>query len=319
MKLFSVAAALGLLVASVACSTAMPVTSSDAPASTCAAADAVLAGPSPFERALAAYVAEGSTPEVRHALDLACGITDHTTLRGEQAACTLLGVLLLSGEGTPRDFPRADALFRRSLRSATHNQRLDLGGCDDGASTWAHGIDSRSSACCGAMRGCPTGCEARCREAATELQTRIVGPLDRACAAGKGAACHVLASAFSLGAVVEGIGEVVASGDATRARALHARACQAGVGLSCHDQASYLEWDAREALGDYEAPLPASTERAIEETLSRACDLEAPGGCIELGARAKQRGDLARAELHWQRACALGATHICRELAARAH
>ncbi|MBX3207902.1 MAG: SEL1-like repeat protein [Labilithrix sp.] len=264
----------------------------------CTAADAVNAGPSPFESALGAYEAEGPTSFVLARLDAACA--------GDPNACTLLGVIYESGDGTARDPAKAAAYRARSCgRSETDGPALDLGGCTELEPFRDRAIFLRVDAShCGFLIGCPAGCSASCDAALVLVRDRIQAPLLAACDRKRAAACHLAARAVESGIAVGFLGvlaDPASDSRPARATALRERACAGGVGASCVRLAQDL---GRE-----------KDTGAQRTKLVRACDLAMPSACLELGDQARVAHDLAAAETAYERACVLGLRSTCRDLA----
>ena len=277
------------------------------PAAVCEADD--IHAPSIAESALTAWLVGNEGSERRDLLpelEAACGQT-HQVGRaiegdGDAAACTLLGVMLATGDGAKRDPAQAQHFFRRSAIA----KGFDFGGCELGSSSVSRGISFRSSYCDRAAHDCPKGCKSACDAALGVLRSRYIEPLQRACTAQRGAACLLLGVQYSYGAYMEHLGYLV-EGDPEQAKGPLQTACDAGVGAAC-ELISYSVYD---AVGD---PNPAGDAKA-RALRQRACALGDGGSCTELaGELVEKAKNVAAGRELYERACELGMVVVCREL-----
>jgi TPR repeat protein len=272
---------------------------SPAGAKACAVPRAILAGPSPFEAALATYAAEGATANVIARLDSAC--RDGSSAN----ACGFLALLFESTEGGGRDAARARS-YRRTPRGREVENGLLLVGSDaDLFEDQGIVVRIHSSYCSFGMQGCEPGCESSCEAALRVERARVPDTLERACAAGRAVGCE-LAARVAGGAPIYRVGHLEEARDDDRIRKLRERACNGGIGAAC---------DALAGTRSSETGALVLPEAERDRLKARACTLGIPAACLEEGDRARQTKDQERAENGYDRACELGMPSVCKDLA----
>lgn len=248
---------------------------------------AILTTSSPLHSALTQWAAQpAGAKSALEALDFACDASREPDALGtERAACTLLALVYSSGEGVKRDPTRAFDYFSRAS------------GCEsfgfaamDSASTALHQLDQELVACC-ASRGCAPGCDALCAQASQHVERELTPILSRACSAGRGTGCFMLALLYR-GEYVAHVGMVKATfgrseEDTLKESArLIERSCALGLGQSC-------AW-----LDKHE----------------QACDAGWAEGCFQKGLAIEAAKGRPAALGWYERGCALGQHRLCDQL-----
>jgi len=264
----------------------------DARSTECGTPRRILQSASPFQKALETWGRDAAAGAAE--LERACVAAADDPLRGtEHAACSAFGLILASGEGVPRNPQRAFRFLERGAKCgfSFHAQEL--------VQAEAHGIGGESVGCCSA-RGCEAGCEADCAKAMDMVTRGIAGPLERACQAGRGVACYMLADAVR-GEYVAMVGHFQLPSSSSE-EALLEKACTLGVGPAC-EHLAYLD------LASEQQDLPRRARY-----LTKACDAGWGDGCLAIGKSLAADGKRRDAIPFWEKACKLGLTTVCTDL-----
>ncbi len=223
-------------------------------------------------------------PEAVSAYQMACD-------SGLDGACRNLGLMILNGEGTPKDPVRSMALFERACAT-----RTVLDACVNMAWQLEQGL----------------GVE---RDVA-----RAVGIYEDACGKDNPTACNNLgwlalqggpAPAIKMEMLDGESGQVrpsTVAQDKPKALELFKKSCDLGLPLGCNNEGWMLQ------MGD---GVPEDLERSVE-LLTRACDQNAEAACASLGwamevGKGVEKDDVKAAALY-MRGCDLGSPYACHNL-----
>ncbi len=236
-----------------------------------------------------------------------CGHTRLTQagheLVGDPAACTLLGVMLASGDGAAQDPARAQLFFRKASAGAD----FDFEGCELASTSVQRGISSNGSYCDRIAMSCPAGCEDECSSALARKREQTIVRLDRGCEAGKSGACLIAGALYAYGSYIQGLGYLVEQ-DPVKAKAALDRGCGANLGLACGLSADYSVFDITAPKPDEEAHAAALR--------TKGCALGDGASCAIVGSdKYGKSGKLGPAIPDFVRACELGMKAVCRDLA----
>lgn len=269
----------------VACTEAVNFGTVQTPVAECPHARAILTTSSPFHSALAQWAAApAGTKSALDALDFACDAAGESSRGTEHGACTLLALIYSSGEGVPKD----PSLAFRYLSRARGCGNMGFN-ANDMSHTEEHALYEGFAACCAGI-GCARGCETACAEAIDRVTHELLPPLEKACTAGRGTACYLLAY-LHYGEYIAQVGSVTASmlpeeERLATTKKLMERSCDRGVGPAC----DYV--DRQEA----------------------ACNAGWADGCLDVGSKIEEKRGRLAAIPYYERACALGQHRVCNQV-----